>query len=88
MLHATGKSTFKQAGRRSATNTIRRYESEDAHGIHDTAYDNSPSDRLRVTAIATGLSTACQRGGCPQANGGLPPPQVALHTPSVRSRRR
>jgi cell division protein FtsZ len=42
-------------------NTIRRYASEDAHVIYGTAYDESLGDQLRVTVIATGLTSAKQR---------------------------
>jgi cell division protein FtsZ len=39
-------------------NTIRRYAADDAHVIYGTAYDESLGDQLRVTVIATGLSSA------------------------------
>jgi cell division protein FtsZ len=39
-------------------NTIRRYAADDAHVIFGTAYDESLGDQLRVTVIATGLSSA------------------------------
>ena len=38
-------------------NTIRRYAADDAHVIYGTAYDESLVDQLRVTVIATGLSS-------------------------------
>ena len=38
-------------------NTIRRYAADDAHVIYGTAYDESLGDQLRVTVIATGLSS-------------------------------
>jgi cell division protein FtsZ len=42
-------------------NTIRRYAADDAHVIYGTAYDESLGDQLRVTVIATGLSSAARR---------------------------
>ena len=42
-------------------NTIRRYAAEDAHVIYGTAYDETLGDQLRVTVIATGLSSAARR---------------------------
>jgi cell division protein FtsZ len=42
-------------------NTIRRYAADDAHVIYGTAYDESLGDQLRVTVIATGLSSVARR---------------------------
>ena len=39
-------------------NTIRRYAADDAHVIYGTAYDETLGDQLRVTVIATGLSSS------------------------------
>jgi cell division protein FtsZ len=61
VLIAASKSNFKLAESRNAMNTIRRYASEDAHVIYGTAYDESLGDQLRVTVIATGLSSKQQR---------------------------
>ena len=58
MLIAASKGTFKLAESRNAMNTIRRYAADDAHVIYGTAYDESLGDQLRVTVIATGLSSA------------------------------
>ncbi|MFY9511550.1 MAG: cell division protein FtsZ, partial [Rubrivivax sp.] len=58
VLIAASKSTFKLAESRNAMNTIRRYAADDAHVIYGTAYDESLGDQLRVTVIATGLSSA------------------------------
>ncbi len=57
VLIAASKGTFKLAESRNAMNTIRRYAAEDAHVIFGTAYDESLGDQLRVTVIATGLSS-------------------------------
>jgi cell division protein FtsZ len=58
VLIAASKATFKLAESRNAMNTIRRYAAEDAHVIYGTANDESLGDQLRVTVIATGLSSA------------------------------
>ena len=39
-------------------NTIRRHAADDAHVIYGTAYDETLGDQLRVTVIATGLSSS------------------------------
>ena len=58
VLIAASKATFKLAESRNAMNTIRRYAADDAHVIYGTAYDESLGDQLRVTVIATGLSSS------------------------------
>ena len=58
VLIAANRSTFKLAESRNAMQTIRRFASDDAHVIFGTAYDESLGDQLRVTVIATGLSSA------------------------------
>jgi cell division protein FtsZ len=58
VLIAASKATFKLAESRNAMNTIRRYAADDAHVIFGTAYDETLGDQLRVTVIATGLSSA------------------------------
>ncbi len=62
VLIAASKGTFKLAESRNAMNTIRRYAADDAHVIFGTAYDETLGDQLRVTVIATGLSSASRRG--------------------------
>jgi cell division protein FtsZ len=57
VLIAASKSTFKLAESRNAMNAIKRYAADDAHVIFGTAYDESLGDQLRVTVIATGLSS-------------------------------
>jgi len=87
VLLAASKATFKLAESRNAMNTIRRYAAEDAHVIYGTAYDESLGDHMRVTVIATGLSSA--RKAAAPAPHGAPPltvitpqavPQPALRT--------
>ena len=60
-LIAASKATFKLAESRNAMNTIRRYAADDAHVIYGTAYDETLGDQLRVTVIATGLSSVRAR---------------------------
>jgi len=57
VLIAAAKNNFKLAESRNVMNTIRRYAADDAHVIYGTAYDESLGDQLRVTVIATGLSS-------------------------------
>jgi cell division protein FtsZ len=61
VLIAASKATFKLAESRNAMNTIRRYAADEAHVIYGTAYDETLGDQLRVTVIATGLSSAARR---------------------------
>ena len=65
VLIAASKATFKLAESRNAMNTIRRYAADDAHVIYGTAYDDSLGDQLRVTVIATGLTSASRRAQAP-----------------------
>ena len=63
VLIAASKGTFKLAESprlaNPAMNTIRRCAAaDDAHMIYIPAYDESLGDQLRVTVIATGLSSA------------------------------
>jgi cell division protein FtsZ len=57
VLIAASKNNFKLSESRNVMNTIRRYAADDAHVIYGTAYDDSLGDQLRVTVIATGLSS-------------------------------
>ncbi|MFN9746969.1 MAG: cell division protein FtsZ [Betaproteobacteria bacterium] len=75
VLIAASKATFKLAESRNAMNAIKRYSAEDAHVIFGTAYDESLGDQLRVTVIATGLSSAKARGVQ------TPPPMTLVHAP-------
>jgi cell division protein FtsZ len=65
VLIAASKSSFKLAESRNAMNTIRRYAADDAHVIFGTAYDEGLGDQLRVTVIATGLSSVARRAQPP-----------------------
>ena len=70
VLIAASKATFKLAESRNAMNAIKRYAAEEAHVIFGTAYDESLGDKLRVTVIATGLSSARRQQ--------LTPPQLVV----------
>ena len=61
VLPAASKATFRLSESRNAMNTIRRYAADDAHVIYGTAYDETLGDQLRVTVIATGLSSVARR---------------------------
>jgi len=76
VLIAASKQTFKLAESRNAMNTIRRYASDEAHVIFGTAYDEGLGDQLRVTVIATGLSSAARRAQ---------PPLTVIQQPGVRT---
>jgi cell division protein FtsZ len=73
VLIAASKQTFKLAESRNAMNTIRRYAADDAHVIYGTAYDETLGDQLRVTVIATGLSSSRKAAAAP-------PQLVVQHT--------
>ena len=74
VLIAAARSTLKLVESKTAMNTIRRYAAEDAHVIFGAAYDESLGDQLRVTVIATGLSSAVRRGQ---------PPLTVVSTPAA-----
>jgi cell division protein FtsZ len=65
VLIAAGRANFKLAESRNAMAAIKRYAAEDAHIIYGTAYDESLGDALRVTVIATGLSSNRARQQAP-----------------------
>jgi cell division protein FtsZ len=65
VLIAASRNSLKLAESRNAMNTIRRYASDDAHVIFGAAYDESLGDQIRVTVIATGLSTQKARAQAP-----------------------
>ena len=80
VLIAASKSTFKLAESRNAMNTIRRYAADDAHVIFGTAYDETLGDQLRVTVIATGLSSARKAQITPPLSVVQQPMQQGLRT--------
>ncbi|HSI51096.1 MAG TPA: cell division protein FtsZ [Ideonella sp.] len=58
VLIAASRNNFKLSESKNAMNAIKRYAADEAHIIYGTAYDESLGDQLRVTVIATGLSSA------------------------------
>lgn len=80
VLIAANKATFKLSESRNAMNTIRRYASDDAHVIFGTAYDEGLGDQLRVTVIATGLSSARKAVAQPPLTVVQQPAMPALRT--------
>jgi cell division protein FtsZ len=70
VLLAASKATFKLSESRNAMNTIRRYAADDAHVIYGTAYDEALGDKMRVTVIATGLSSAHKAAQPPHGHAG------------------
>jgi cell division protein FtsZ len=65
VLIAANRNNFKLSESRNAMNAIKRYASEEAHIIYGTAYDDTLGDALRVTVIATGLSSKQARQQAP-----------------------
>ena len=80
VLIAASKATFKLAESRNAMNTIRRYAADDAHVIFGTAYDETLGDQLRVTVIATGLSSLRKQQATPPLTVVQQPQQQGLRT--------
>jgi cell division protein FtsZ len=65
VLIAAAKGTFKLLESKNAMNTIRMYAADDAHVIYGAAFDDNLGDQLRVTVIATGLSSVARRSQTP-----------------------
>jgi cell division protein FtsZ len=84
VLIAASRQTFKLAESRNAMNTIRRYAADDAHVIYGTAYDESLADQLRVTVIATGLSSVARRAES-RNTPGLSVVQQPMAQPALRT---
>jgi cell division protein FtsZ len=64
-LISAAKGSLKLSESKQAMNTIRAYASESAHVIYGTAYDESLGDEIRVTVVATGLSSQGARRTAP-----------------------
>lgn len=79
VLIAASRSNFKLAESRAAMGAIKRLAHEDAHVIYGTAYDDSLGDALRVTVIATGLSSPA--AAVRQA----PPTMQVVHSQTLRT---
>jgi cell division protein FtsZ len=65
VLIAASKGTFKLHESKKVMECIRRYADEEAHVIFGTANDESLGDQLRVTVIATGLSSVARQAQQP-----------------------
>ncbi len=84
VLIAAAKGTFKLMESKTVMNTIRMYAADEAHVIYGAAYDESLGDQLRVTVIATGLSSNARRQQQPltvvPTLDTMAPPQQQLRT--------
>ncbi len=84
VLIAASRANFRLSEVRSAMATIGRYAAPDAHIIYGTAYEESLNDQLRVTVIATGL-TSGKRAQAPltvvQSQPAMPPAQPQVIAP-------
>ena len=80
VLIAASKDTFKLRESKVAMDTIRLYAAEDAHVIYGAAFDESLGDQMRVTVIATGLSSGARRMQAPLTVVSSPIPQPMLAT--------
>jgi cell division protein FtsZ len=65
VLVTAAKGSLKLSESKLAMNTIRAYASEQAHVIYGAAYDDSLGDEMRVTVVATGLSSQGSRRAAP-----------------------
>ena len=65
VLISAAKGSLKLSESKQAMNTIRAYASESAHVIYGTAYDETLGDEIRVTVVATGLSSQVARRTAP-----------------------
>ncbi|HEY6133004.1 MAG TPA: cell division protein FtsZ, partial [Rubrivivax sp.] len=79
VLIAAAKGTFKLLESKNAMNTIRMYAADDAHVIYGAAFDDSLGDQLRVTVIATGLSSVARRSQTPLSVVQAPAVQQAVN---------
>jgi cell division protein FtsZ len=77
VLIAAAKSTFRLMESKTAMNTIRMYAADDAHVIYGAAFDESLGDQMRVTVIATGLSSVARSKA-------QPPGLTVVHTPAAQ----
>jgi cell division protein FtsZ len=86
VLIAASKTSFKLSESRNAMKTIGRYAADDAHVIYGTAYDESLGDQLRVTVIATGLSSGSRSKAEPRPEVRPPPLTVVQSLPQSQQR--
>ncbi len=78
VLIAASRATFKLAETKITMKTIEAMAHEDADVKMGTAYDDSLGDALRVTVIATGLSS-------PNAARQAPPTMQVVHSQTLRT---
>jgi cell division protein FtsZ len=65
VLVTASKNSLRLSESREAMNTIKAYAAPDAHTIYGAAYDDSLGDDIRVTVVATGLSSRRAAGRQP-----------------------
>jgi cell division protein FtsZ len=65
VLVTAAKGGLKLSESREAMSTICKFASNDAHVIYGTAYDEELGDEIRVTVVATGLSSPGKRQAMP-----------------------
>jgi cell division protein FtsZ len=84
VLIAASQQSYKLAESKAVMSTIRMYAADDAHVIFGAAYDETLGDQLRVTVIATGLSSNARRQQPPLSVvptlDTVAPPQQVLRT--------
>ncbi|MBB2915666.1 cell division protein FtsZ [Cupriavidus alkaliphilus] len=61
LVNITASRSLKLSETKEVMNTIRSYAAEDATVIFGTVYDDSMSDALRVTVVATGLGRSAKK---------------------------
>jgi cell division protein FtsZ len=66
VLIAASQQSYKLAESKAVMSTIRMYADKEAHVIFGAAFDDSLGDQLRVTVIATGLSSNARRQQTPE----------------------
>jgi cell division protein FtsZ len=76
VLISAARGSLKLNESKLAMNTVRAYASQEAHVIYGTAYDDELGEEIRVTVVATGLSSQGSRRQ-------TPPPLQVLRTPGM-----
>jgi cell division protein FtsZ len=66
VLIAASQQSYKLAESKAVMSTIRMYADKEAHVIFGAAFDDNLGDQLRVTVIATGLSSNARRQQTPE----------------------
>jgi cell division protein FtsZ len=76
VLISAARGSLKLNESKLAMNTVRAYASQEAHVIYGTAYDDELGEEIRVTVVATGLSSQGERRQ-------TTPPLQVLRTPGM-----